>query len=202
MRFSLPDLPYPTNALAPFMSEETLSFHHGKHHAGYVKKLNELLKTTPYKAESLRDVILSAHKLNDEAVFNNAAQAMNHELFWNSMTPADRAEPAGLLETAIERDFGSLEALKDELRQCAITLFGSGWVWLVSDEGKLRVVTTRNAGTPIVDGLEPLLTLDVWEHAYYLDVKNDRAKYVDTFLDELVDWAGAGNRLHALREAA
>ena len=127
---------------------------------------------------------------------------MNHELFWNSMSPADGQGPNGRLESAIERDFGSVDSLRDELRQCAVTLFGSGWVWLVSDKGKLRVVSTRNAGTPIVDGLEPLLTLDVWAHAYYLDARNERAKYVDTFLNELVDWAGAGTRFESLRKAA
>jgi Fe-Mn family superoxide dismutase len=201
MRFQLPDLPYSTDALTPFMSQETLELHHGKHHAGYIKKLNELLDTTPYKASSLRDVILSAHKLNDEAVFNNAAQSMNHELFWNSMSTAP-TKPGSQLQAAIDRDFGGFENVKSELRQSAVTLFGSGWVWLVSDKGKLRVVSTRNAGTPIVDGLEPLLTLDVWEHAYYLDARNERAKYVDTFLGELLDWTSANDRFEALRQAA
>ena len=202
MTFNLPDLPYASNALTPFMSEETLDYHYGKHHAGYVKKLNELLEATPYEAGSLQDIIISAHKLNDEAVFNNAAQAMNHELFWNSMSPTGKQGPNGKFASAIERDFGDLEKLKSELRRSAVTLFGSGWAWLVSDEGRLRVVTTRNAGTPVVDGLEPLLTIDVWEHAYYLDVRNDRARYVDAFLNELVDWSAATERYDALKQAA
>ena len=202
MEFALPGLPYSRHSLEPFMSEETLDFHHGKHHAGYIGKLNELLEVTPYKAESLTGVVISAHKLNEQAVFNNAAQALNHELFWNSISPAGTGAPEGGLAVAIDRDFGGLDALKEEVRQCAVTLLGSGWVWLVSDEGRLRVVTTQNAGTPVIDGLAPLLTLDVWEHAYYLDVRNDRARYVDTFLNELVDWSAASGRFGVSQIAA
>lgn len=202
MEVQLPSLPFPKDALAPFMSPETLMFHHGKHHAGYVRKLNGLLKTTPYEAESLREIVIAAHTLNDQAVFNNAAQALNHEIFWDSLSADGRQQPEGPLARAIDRDFGGLQNFKDEFRRTALSLFGSGWVWLVSDEGRLRVVGTRNAGTPVIDGLEPLLTLDVWEHAYYLDVQNDRASYVDTFLGNLINWSGASERYHELEQAA
>jgi Fe-Mn family superoxide dismutase len=201
MEVQLPNLPFPKDALTPFMSAETLMFHHGKHHAGYVRKLNDLLKTTPYEADSLRDIVIAAHTLDDQAVFNNAAQALNHEIFWDSLS-ANGQQPEGPLANAIDRDFGGLQNFKDEFRRTALNLFGSGWVWLVADEGRLRIVDTRNAGTPIVDGLEPLLTLDVWEHAYYLDVQNDRASYVDAFLGNLINWSGASERYHELERAA
>lgn len=200
MPIRLPDLPYPTDALEPHMSKRTLEYHHGKHHAGYVKKLNELIESTPYSEMSLRKIIREADKLMDAAVFNNAAQAFNHELFWNSLSPTGKSRPAGELAKAIERDFGSLDKLKQEFRFSAVTLFGSGWAWLVSDSGRLRLVTTGNAGTPLQQGLEPLIALDVWEHAYYLDVQNDRAAYLDAFLDELVDWSAASDRYDALQE--
>lgn len=202
MSFTLPDLPYPTDALEPLMSRKTLEYHHGKHHAGYVKKLNKLIEETPYATKSLEDIVTESARRGDSAVFNNAAQAFNHELFWNSMSPAGDAEPGGEFAAAVARDFGSIDKLKKEFRSAATTLFGSGWVWLVADAGRLQIVTTSNAGTPLSDGLEPLLTLDVWEHAYYLDVQNDRAQYVDTFLSELVDWAAASDRYEDLRDAA
>lgn len=202
MPIDLPDLPYPSDALEPHMSKHTLYYHHGKHHAGYVKKLNELIEDTPYSELALEDIVLKAGKLMDAAVFNNAAQALNHEIFWNSMTPDGVQSPAGQLADAIDRDFGSLDKLKKEFRFSALTLFGSGWVWLVSDSGRLRIVTTSNSGTPLVEGLQPLITLDVWEHAYYLDVQNDRATYIDAFLDQLVDWRGASERYDSLRKAA
>ncbi len=201
MAIKLPDLPYDTDALEPFMSKETLELHHGKHHAGYVKKLNELIDGTPYAGMRLEDIVLRANKLLDAAVFNNAAQALNHELFWNSLSPSG-GKPDSVLKKAIERDFGSIDKLEKELHFAAVTLFGSGWVWLVSDAGRLRVVSTSNADTPLVQGLEPILNLDVWEHAYYLDVKNDRAAYVDTFLTELIDWSAASDRYEGLLEAA
>ena len=202
MEVQLPKLPFPKDALTPLMSPETLMFHHGRHHAGYVRKLNDLLNTTPYEASSLRDIVIAAHGLNDEAVFNNAAQALNHEIFWDSLSASREPLRPGPLADAIDRDFGGLENFEDEFRRAALNLFGSGWVWLVSDEGRLRIVVTHNGGTPIVDELEPLLVLDVWEHAYYLDVQSDRASYVDTFLGELINWRGAGARYHALERAA
>lgn len=202
MPIKLPELPYPWDALEPLMSKRTLNFHYGKHHAGYVKKLNDLIEGTPYSAMRLEDIVRKANEQLDAAVFNNAAQAFNHELFWNSMSPARTSVPRGQLAAAIERDFGSLDTLKKEFRFSAVTLFGSGWVWLVNDSGRLRIVESGNAGTPLVENLEPLITLDVWEHAYYLDVQNDRAAYVDAFLEELVDWTAASDRYEELREAA
>lgn len=202
MPIRLPELPYPKDALEPHMSKRTVGYHYGKHHAGYVEKLNALTEGTPYSTMPLKDIVCKADELMDAAVFNNAAQAFNHELFWNSMSAAGKSRPESEFAMAIERDFGSLDKLKKEFRFSAITLFGSGWVWLISDSGRLRIVTSGNAGTPLVDGYEPLLVLDVWEHAYYLDVQNDRAAYIDAFLNDLVDWSAASARYAALREAA
>lgn len=202
MPIRLPDLPYPPDALEPVMSRETLECHYGKHHAGYVNNLNELIENTPFATKSLQDIVTASAELMDAAVFNNAAQALNHEMFWNSMSPNGTSRPAGKLADAVAEDFGSLDKLKKEFRFSAVTLFGSGWVWLVSDAGRLRIVTTSNAGTPLTEGLEPLIVLDVWEHAYYLDVQNDRAGYVDAFLNDLIDWTDASRRYERLREAA
>jgi Fe-Mn family superoxide dismutase len=202
MSISLQDLPYPLDALEPHMSKRTLEYHYGKHHAGYVKNLNKLIEGTPYSAMSLEDIVRNAEQHMDVAIFNNAAQVFNHEFFWNSMSPTGATAPNGRLANAIERDFGSIDDLKKEFRFSAATLFGSGWVWLVSDAGKLRIITSANAGTPLEHGLVPLLTLDVWEHAYYLDVQNNRAGYIDAFLEELADWSGASERYQELREAA
>lgn len=198
----MPKLPYAKDALEPAMSRQTLDYHYDKHHAGYVKKLNALIEGTPYSAMRLEDIILRSDELMDFAVFNNAAQAFNHEMFWNSMSPENARLPDGEFLRAVERDFGSLDKLQEEFRFSAVTLFGSGWVWLVSDCGRLRIVSTANAGTPLTEGLEPLITMDVWEHAYYLDTRNDRAAYVDTFLNDLVDWSAASDRYVNLREAA
>lgn len=202
MAIKLPELPYDIDALEPLMSKETLEYHYGKHHAGYVDKLNDLIDGTPYVGMQLEDIVLRANTLLDGAVFNNAAQALNHELFWNSLSPDTSSKPDAALEEAIVHDFGSIEKLKKELRFAAETLFGSGWVWVASDAGRLRVVSTRNADTPLTQGFRPILNLDVWEHAYYLDVRNDRSAYVDTFLNELIDWSSASGRYDAVREAA
>ena len=202
MPFELPELPYAKDALEPLMSSKTLEYHHGRHHAGYIKKLNKLIEGTAFAKMTLPDIIVRADELKDSSVFNNAAQAFNHELFWNSLTPSGKQKPEGSLASAIRRDFGSVDEFEEEFRASATGLFASGWVWLVSDDGRLRIIATGNAGTPLVNGLEPLLTLDVWEHAYYLDVQNDRGKYVDTFLNELVDWSAAGERFERLRKAA
>lgn len=202
MSIALRDLPYAKDALEPVMSRQTLEYHYGKHHAGYVKKLNALIEGTAYADMSLEDIIRRSDKLLDTAVFNNAAQVLNHEMFWSSMSPDGRTMPEREFAQAVERDFGSLDKLQEEFRFSAVTLFGSGWVWLVSDAGRLRIVTTGNAGTPMLEGLDPLIVLDVWEHAYYLDVKNDRAAFVDAFLNELVDWSAASDRYVKLQQAA
>jgi Fe-Mn family superoxide dismutase len=189
MAFELMKLPYAYDALAPHVSKDTLHFHHDKHHQAYVTKLNQLVGGTPLASQGLEDVILAAHQ--DEAkkaVFNNAGQVWNHNLFWNSMKPGGGGEPGGALRARIEQDFGSFEKFKEKFVADAVAQFGSGWCWLVEDNGKLAVRATPNAVTPIVDGQRVLLTCDVWEHAYYLDYKNEREKFVKTFIDNLANW--------------
>jgi Fe-Mn family superoxide dismutase len=188
-RFSLPPLPYPIDALEPHISNRTLSFHHGKHHAGYVEKLNDLVADAPeYSGMSLTDVIATAARRNDSDIFNNSAQAWNHTFYWRSMHPRGGGAPQGRLADRVRADFGSFEALHKQLAEAAGGRFGSGWAWLVVDEGNLRVVTTPNAETPITGKARPLLTIDVWEHAYYLDYQHQRADYVAAVLDHLINW--------------
>ena len=202
MSIALRKLPYAPDALEPAMSRQTVEYHYGKHHAGYVDKLNTLIEGTELADMSLEDIVRESADLLDAAVFNNAAQVYNHEMFWHSMSPGVSWVSEGEFARAIRRDFGSFDKLREEFRFSALTLFGSGWVWLVSDSGRLRIVTTGNAGTPLLEGLDPLIALDVWEHAYYLDVKNDRAAYVDSFLNDLVDWEAANDRYVEFRHAA
>jgi Fe-Mn family superoxide dismutase len=182
--FSLPDLPYSKDALAPHISAETLEFHHGKHHAAYVNNLNKLLEGKPEANKSLEEVILGS----DGGVFNNAAQVWNHTFYWHCMKPNGGGRPTGDLADAINRDFGSFEKFREEFANAAATQFGSGWAWLVLDNGKLKVTKTANADLPMKHGQKALLTIDVWEHAYYVDFRNARPKYIDTFLDKLVNW--------------
>ncbi|MCP3102576.1 superoxide dismutase [Myxococcus sp. K15C18031901] len=185
MAFTLPELPYKKDALAPHMSAETLEFHHGKHHAAYVNNLNKLLDGKPEAAKSLEEIILSS----DGGVFNNAAQVWNHTFFWNCMKPNGGGEPKGDLADAIKRDFGSFEKFKEEFSTAAATQFGSGWAWLVQGkDGKLAVTKTPNADLPMKHGQKALLTIDVWEHAYYIDYRNLRPKFIETFLTSLVNW--------------
>ena len=184
MAFSLPPLPYDKNALAPHISAETLEYHHGKHHNAYVVKLNELLAGKPEAEKSLEEVILSS----EGPVFNNAAQIWNHTFYWSSMKPAGGGKPSGDLAHAIDRDFGSFEKFAEQFTQAGITQFGSGWAWLVSDKGKLSVTKTGNADLPMKHGQKAILTMDVWEHAYYIDFRNARPKYIETFLSSLVNW--------------
>ncbi|MBN2312023.1 MAG: superoxide dismutase [Candidatus Hydrogenedentes bacterium] len=183
MAFELPPLPFDKGALEPHISAETLEYHYGKHHQAYVTKLNELLGDSPDAAKSLEDVILSS----DGAVFNNAAQVWNHTFYWQGLK-ADVPGPDGALAEAIARDFGSVDAVKQALAQAAATQFGSGWAWLVADGGTLRVTKTPNADTPLKHGQTALFTIDVWEHAYYVDYRNARPKYVAAVLDHLVNW--------------
>ena len=184
MPFELPALPYDKNALAPHLTAETLEFHHGKHHNAYVVNLNKLLEGKPEASKSLEEIILSS----DGGVFNNAAQIWNHTFYWRSMKPQGGGAPTGDLAAAIDRDFGSLDKLKEELTTAAVTQFGSGWAWLVEEGGKLKVTKTGNADLPMKHGQTALLTIDVWEHAYYIDFRNLRPKYVETFLNHLVNW--------------
>ncbi|HSS70682.1 MAG TPA: superoxide dismutase [Casimicrobiaceae bacterium] len=187
-RFTLPRLPYAEDALAPVISAQTLSFHHGKHHKTYVDTLNKLLADTEFEDESLEAIIArTAGQADRTAIFNNAAQAWNHTFYWNSLTPKP-GKPDGALADKISAAFGSYEGFKKELATAATGLFGSGWTWLVVEGGALKVVRTRNAEVPFTKGQIPLLTIDVWEHAYYLDYQNRRADYAKAVIDKLLCW--------------
>jgi Fe-Mn family superoxide dismutase len=192
----LPALPYADNALEPVISANTLHFHYGKHHQAYVDNLNKLIAGTEFAALPLEKIISgSSGKPDKTAIFNNAAQAWNHAFYWHSLRPQGGGEPPALLKKKIEASFGSLDAGKKELTTAAMAQFGSGWVWLVLDGDKLKVVKTGNADTPLTGGLKPLLTIDVWEHAYYLDYQNRRADYVNAVLDKLLNWDFAAANL-------
>jgi len=196
MAFELPPLPYAKNALEPHMSANTLDFHHGKHHQAYVTNLNNLTKDTPMASQSLEAIIRATYR--DDAkigIFNNAAQVWNHTFFWNSMKPGGGGAPSGRLAAAIDSDLGGLAKFKDDFKAAAVAQFGSGWAWLVADGGKLKITRTANAVTPLADGQTPLLTCDVWEHAYYLDYQNRRPDFVQAFLDHLVNWDFAAKNL-------
>lgn len=183
MKHELMKLPYELDALEPQMSKETLEFHYGKHHQTYVTKLNGLIENTKYEDLSLEEIV----KDSEGGVFNNAAQVYNHDFFWNGLIPNGSEVPA-VLKAALGDAFGSVESFKEEFTNAAINNFGSGWTWLVKDaNGNLKIVSTSNAGTPITDGLIPLLTVDVWEHAYYIDVRNARPAYLENFW-AIVNW--------------
>ena len=186
MTFTLPPLPYAKDALAPHISAETLDFHHGKHHNAYVVKLNELIAGKPEEGKSLEDIIKGTDV--GTPVFNNAAQVWNHTFYWASMKPGGGGEPTGDLLAAINRDFGSVAKFKEEFTNAGVTQFGSGWAWLVEEGGKLKVTKTPNADLPMKHGQKALLTMDVWEHAYYIDFRNARPKYIETFLSSLINW--------------
>ena len=188
MAFTLPDLPYAKDALAPHMSAETLEFHHGKHHKAYVEKTNSLLADKGLEDASLLDVIKAAKDKGDKKLFNNAAQIWNHSFFWQCLAPAGSTELKGELKTMVERDFGSGETMLEKLATESAEHFGSGWGWLVLDNDKLKVTSLHDADTPAVHDLVPLLTLDVWEHAYYVDYRSERPKFVKSVLDNLVNW--------------
>lgn len=191
-----PTLPYDMNALEPYMSAKTLSYHFGKHHHAYVNKLRKLVDGTDYEALELEDIISRARKEGNVDVFNNAAQAWNHDFFWKSLSPKG-GKPDGQIREFVESRFGSVDEFKREFREAATGLFGSGWVWLVLDQGKVKITSGSNADTPIDTSMVPLLTLDVWEHAYYLDYQNERGKFVDAFLDKLINWNFAESNLKA-----
>ena len=193
MPIELPELPYAPDALEPYISAATLKTHHGKHHRGYVDKLNALLRDTDFGDRTLEAVIQryarrSAANKNAAAIFNNAAQAWNHAFYWKSLRPPGGRAPQGALAALVASSFGGLHGCAQALMSAATGHFGSGWAWLVADRGALQVVTTRNADTPIVHGLAPLLAIDVWEHAYYLDYHERRAAYVARVIDHLLDW--------------
>jgi Fe-Mn family superoxide dismutase len=188
MEHKLPELPYAMDALEPHISRETLEYHYGKHHKTYVDNLNKLIPGTEFENLSLEEII----KKSSGGIFNNAAQIWNHSFYWNCLSPKG-GEPAGALADAINKSFGSIDEFKQKFSQTAITTFGSGWGWLVKNAaGDLEIVSTSNAGCPLTDGKTPLLTCDVWEHAYYIDYRNARPKYVETFW-KLVNWDFVAN---------
>ncbi|AJD47515.1 superoxide dismutase [Isoalcanivorax pacificus W11-5] len=189
MAFELPALPYAKDALAPHMSAETLEFHYGKHHQTYVTKLNELVAGTDKEGQSLEDIIKGA---GPGPLFNNAAQVWNHTFFWNSLSPNGGGEPTGALADAINAKWGSFDKFKEAFTNSAIGNFGSGWTWLVKNGNELEIVNTSNAATPLTDGKTALLTVDVWEHAYYIDYRNARPKYLEGFW-ALVNWEFAAS---------
>ncbi|MEO6952946.1 MAG: superoxide dismutase [Polyangia bacterium] len=194
--FSLMKLPYAESALAPGISANTVGFHYGKHHHGYVNKTNTLLKGTDLANKSLEDIIKATYNRADKtALYDNAAQLWNHNFYWQSMKPRGGGSAPGELGKKIAADFGSFEAFAKELQTAATGQFGSGWAWLVEDAGKLRVIKTSNADNPIALGKKPIITIDVWEHAYYLDYKNLRVDYVKAYLDSLVNWDFAAANL-------
>jgi Fe-Mn family superoxide dismutase len=185
MVHELPALPYAMDALAPHISKETFEFHYGKHHQAYVTNLNNLIKGTEFENASLEDIIKKA----SAGIFNNSAQVWNHTFFWHSMKPGGGGTPSGALAAAIDTKWGSFDAFKDAFTKSAVGNFGSGWTWLVKKpDGALDIINTSNAGTPITGADQPLLTLDVWEHAYYIDYRNARPKFVETFLANLANW--------------
>ena len=189
-------LPYPEDALAPIISTRTVGFHHGKHHKGYVDKVNELVSGTEFEGQALeRIVIATSGKPERVELFNNAAQAWNHAFYWRSLKPKSGGTPTGALAEKIDAAFGGLDALKKKLATAAVKQFGSGWAWLVTDGQALKVVTTSNADVPFIRGMTPLLTLDVWEHAYYLDYQNRRADYAQAVIDRLLNWEFAAENL-------
>jgi len=196
MAFELPALPYAQDALEPHITANTLSFHYGKHHQAYVTNLNNLVKDTPLAAQSLEEVIMASAKDASKAgIFNNAAQVWNHTFYWNSMKPNGGGKPTGAIAAKIDADFGSYDAFVTEFKTAGATQFGSGWAWLVLDAGKLKVTKTPNADLPLAHGQTALLTMDVWEHAYYLDFQNRRPDYISTFLEHLVNWDFANANL-------
>ena len=188
MPFTLPDLPFARDALGPHMSAETLEYHHGKHHKAYVDKTNGMLAEKGLTDASLIDVIKAAKEKGDKGLFNNAAQIWNHSFFWQCLAPEGSTRPSGQLRDLINEGFGGEQALLDKLAAESVNHFASGWGWLVLNNGKLEVTSLHDADTPAVHGLTPLLTIDVWEHAYYIDYRNERPRFVKTVLENIINW--------------
>jgi len=194
MEHKLPDLPFAQNALEPHISAETLAYHYGKHHQAYVNKLNGLIEGTEFEQAALDEIV---RKAPEGGLLNNAAQAWNHAFYWNCLSPKGGGEPSAALGEALAATFGSFEAFKEAFTKAAATNFGSGWTWLVKKtDGTLEIVNSSNAGNPLRDGLTPILTVDVWEHAYYIDYRNARPKYIEVFWN-LVNWDFAADRFQA-----
>lgn len=196
MPFTLPDLPYAADALAPHVSAETFSFHHGKHHNAYITKLNDGIKGSDLEGKTLEEIITAtAGDASKKGIFNNAAQTWNHTFFWHSMSPKGGGKPSGKVAEMINASFGSYDEFAQKFTDAAATQFGSGWAWLVESNGKLEVMATANADLPLVHGKKALLTIDVWEHAYYLDYQNRRPDFVSAYLEHLVNWEFANKNL-------
>ena len=196
MTFELPSLPYASDALAPYMSSETLDFHHGKHHQTYVTNLNNLVKDTDMRDSSLEEIVVKSSKDPSMAgIFNNAGQHWNHILFWQCMKPNGGGSMPSELESRITSDLGGIDQFKEAFIQAGITQFGSGWAWLAIDNGKLVVTKSPNASNPLVDGMKPILGCDVWEHSYYIDYRNKRPDYLKAFLDSMVNWEFVASQL-------
>lgn len=191
MAFELPALPYAQDALAPSISAETIEYHYGKHHQTYVDNLNKAVAGTPDENASLEDIIMKA----EGPLFNNAAQVWNHTFFWNSLSPNGGGQPTGAIADRIAADFGSYDDFRAQLTDAGLTQFGSGWAWLVEKDGKLAIMKTPNADLPMKHGAKAILTIDVWEHAYYIDYRNARAKFIEVVLDNLVNWEFANANL-------
>jgi superoxide dismutase, Fe-Mn family len=189
MPFTLPELPYPKDALEPHLSAKTFEFHHGKHHNAYVTNLNNLIPNTEFEHATLEEIVTkTAGDASKAGFFNNAAQVWNHTFYWNCMKPDGGGEPEGKLMDKIKDDFGDYGKFKEAFKQAGVTQFGSGWAWLVMADGKLSITKTLNADLPVVHKQTPLLTMDVWEHAYYIDFQNRRPDYAQTFIDKLINW--------------
>ena len=184
MEFKLPDLPYSNDALAPHISAKTVDVHYGKHHQGYMTKLRAAIEDGPLGKKSLEELV----KTTEGGIFNNAAQVWNHSFYWKSMKPGGGGKPDGTVLQRLEKEFGSFDDFKRRFAEAAATHFGSGWAWLASGDGKLQILSTHDAGNPMQKGMTPLLTIDVWEHAYYLDYQNARPKYIEGFVDSLINW--------------
>lgn len=198
MAYELPPLPYAYDALEPYVSKSTLEFHHDKHHAAYVSKYNELVQGTEFESKPIEEVIKAiAGNPDKSAIFNNGAQAWNHTFYWNCMKPGGGGTPSGDLAQKIESDLGGFDKFTEAFKNAGATQFGSGWAWLVLDNGTLKVTKTPNADNPVAHGQVPLLTMDVWEHAYYLDYQNSRPNYMDAFLKNVVNWDFVAQNLAA-----
>ena len=201
MGFTLPELPYSKDALDPYISARTLHFHHGKHHAKYVSNLNDLIDETELVEEPLTEIIVrTTHDSSRAGIFNNASQVFNHEFFWNCMKPGGGGEPSGELADRIADEYGDFGAFRAKFSGAAEKLFGSGWVWLMLDGDKLEILQAGNADNPVAHRKRPLLTLDVWEHAYYLDYQNARPTFIGAFLDHLVNWDFVAGNLEQVWE--
>ena len=195
MAFTLPDLPYPKDALQPHMSAETFDYHWGKHHKAYVDKTNGFLTEKGLEGASLLQVIQKATEAGDKPLFNNSAQIWNHSFFWQCLAPQGSTSPSGQLKDRIDSDFGGHEALLEKLAASSANHFGSGWGWLILNNGKLEITALHDADTPVAHGMTPLLTVDVWEHAYYIDYRNERPRFVKSVLENIINWDFVGQNL-------